>query len=468
MFGVLLVNGILEAPPDFLVFLGRIDPLVVHLPIGFLVLAALVEYLVGKPRFQPLKGYTHYLWALGTISAFLAVLFGYFLSLSGDYNKTTLFWHKWLGVAVLLFSLVCYLVSRKRLKLPLFGNSVLITLVVFTLFYTGHLGGNLTHGSTYLLEYAPNVVRNMAGMPNKAIPREKVAVLDSADVYLDLIAPIMDRRCVSCHNNDKKKGDLNLTSYADMMLGGDSGEVINPGNLSSSELYRRITLPESDKEFMPTEGKPPLSDDELAIIAWWIENDVPSKGYFVTMDPNENIRDRVEKYLGLDKNNLLSQKVPPARKEMVDSLLHYGFVLNPLMIDNHFLEANFSLSERELTDETLKALLGLKDQVIWLNLSNSGIRNAQLATIGELENLIKLNLGANTISDEGLVHLSGLQNLESINLYKTGVSKGLPDLVSRLPNLKRLYLSGSKVDSSSVEQLRAKYQKLQIVFEEVR
>ncbi|MEO1013090.1 MAG: c-type cytochrome domain-containing protein, partial [Bacteroidota bacterium] len=436
MLGILLSTGILESPPDFLIFLGRIHPLVVHLPIGFLLLAALVEWMVRKPRFRPLRHYTHYLWGLGSISAFLAVLLGYFLSLSGDYNETTLFWHKWMGVAVLLFSLGCYLVSRRRLQLPLFGNSILIVLVVFTLVYTGHLGGNLTHGSSYLLEYAPNLIRNMAGMPNKAVPRAKVTVLDSAEVYLDLIAPILDRRCVSCHNDDKKKGGLKLTSYADMMSGGDSGPAVMAGDLDASELYRRITLPENHEEFMPTEGKPPLSEDEMGILRWWIKNNALSNGYFMAMDPGEEMQDTVEKYLGLDKNNLLSQNVAPPGKEMVDSLVNYGFILNPLMIDNHFMEANFSLSEQELTNQALETLLALKDNIIWLNLSNSGIGDAQLEPVGKLENLIKLNLTNNTISDEGLMHLSQLQNLESINLYKTNVSKGLLDLVPKLPNLK--------------------------------
>ena len=466
LFDVLLNSGVAESPSDFLIFLGRIHPLVVHLPIGVLLLAALVELVVKKPKFQPLKNYTHYLWALGSISAFFAVLFGYFLSLSGDYNESTLFWHKWLGVAVFLFSLVCYFVSKKQWKLPFYGRPILISLVVFTIFYTGHLGGNLTHGSTYLLEYAPNVVRNLAGIPDKAIPREKVTVLDSADVYLDLILPILDRRCVSCHNDDKKKGDLDLTSYANLALGGENGEVVVPGDLNASDLYRRITLPETHDDFMPTEGKPPLSEDEVAIMGWWIEKNVPPTGYFVEMEPDEKMRDLVEKYLGLDKNNLLSQQVEVPNKQVVDSLLNYGFILNPLMMDNHFLEANFSLSEQELNDQALKTLFGLKDQVIWLNLSNSGIKNDHLEQIGQLENLIKLNLSTNTISDDGLVHLSQLQNLESINLYKTGVSDGLVELVPKLPNLKRLYLSESKVDSMTVAQLREEYPDLQIVFEE--
>ncbi|MGW9685322.1 c-type cytochrome domain-containing protein [Flagellimonas sp. 2504JD1-5] len=465
LFDVLLISGVAEGPSDFLVFLGRMHPLVVHLPIGFLLLAALVELVAKKPKFQPLKSYTHYIWGLGSISALFAVLFGYFLSLSGDYNENTLFWHKWMGVGVFLFSIVFYLISRKQLKLPSYGRPILLFLIAFAIFFTGHLGGNLTHGSTYLLEYAPNVVRNLAGMPDKAIPRAKVTVLDSADVYLDLISPILDRRCVSCHNDDKKKGDLDLTSYANLALGGESGEVVVPGDSNTSDLFRRITLPKTHDDFMPTEGKPPLSEEEVAIIGWWIEKNVPPTGYFVEMEPDEKMKDLAEKYLGLDKNKLLSQNVQIPNKQVVDSLVNYGFILNSLMIDNNFLEANFSLSEQELDDQALKTLIGLKNQVVWLNLSNSKINNSHLEQVGQLENLIKLNLSTNPISDEGLSYLSQLHNLESINLYKTHVSDGILRLVSELPNLKRLYLSESNVDSITVAQLLREHQVLKIVFE---
>ena len=460
----LINTAITEDPSDVLIFFGRIHPLVVHFPIGFLMLAVLVEIATKWTKFKALKSYTQYLWALGAISTCFAILFGYFLSLSGDYNETTVFWHKWSGVALFLFSIICYYVSKKQITLPLKGNSILIAVILFTVLYTGHLGGNLTHGSTYLLEYAPNPIRSLAGMPKKIVPRKKVTVLDSADIYLDLVSPIINNRCVSCHNNDKMKGKLDLSSFVNLMNGGENGDVIIPGNANTSDFYRRITLPQSHDDFMPSEGKRPLTDDEITLIGWWINTNALSSGYFTQLNPDENIINVVKKHLGLDKNNILNKKVKPPKKEIIDALSNQGFILNKLMKDNYYLEANFSLSEKKITANSLETLLQLKDQIIWLNLNHSNITDTNLEKIGQLENLIKLNLSRTKISDKGIIHLSNLKNLESLNLYKTNVSDSLGVVIPKLTHLKRLYLTDSKANSDIVRLLQKENKNLKIVF----
>jgi uncharacterized membrane protein len=461
----LLIDNASEKPADFLLFLGRIHPLVVHLPIGFLLLAALAEFATRKTKFEPIKMFTHYLWGLGAISSLFAVGVGYLLSLSGDYNPDTLFWHKWSGVAVLVLSVGCYYHVKFQQKLPVFTKSILVTVTVIALTYTGHLGGNLTHGSTYLLEYAPNPVRSLAGMPKKKIPRKKVTEIDSANVYLDLIAPMMERRCVSCHNDDKKKGELNLSSYSLMLKGGENAEVLVPGDLNSSDLYRRINLAEIHDDFMPSEGKQPLSAEEVKIIGWWIKNMAPSKGYFTQMNPTKNTVDLVKKYLKLDKNNLLTKTVLPPNELAVNSLTNEGFILNLLMKENYFLEANFNLSEKTLTDQSFESLFQIKEQLIWLTMVNSNVSDKHLEKIGQLENLIKLNLSQNSISNDGFKHLIHLKNLESLNLYETNVSDALLNVIPQLTHLKRLYISESKASNKVVNQLQNENQKLTIIFD---
>lgn len=456
--------GFLDNPPDFFKFLGRFHPLVVHLPIGFLLLAVMAQLATKWPKFHSIKPFLHYLWGLGVISAAVAVVFGYLLSLSGDYDENTLFWHKWSGVAVVMFSSACYIMSRGRPQNLIILKWALIILAAGTIIYTGHLGGNLTHGQTYLLEYAPNSVRGMAGLPPKTIPRPSVTVLDSADVYLDLISPLMHSKCTSCHNEGKKKGDLLLTSYSNMIKGGENGEVIIPGDAEASELFRRISLPEAHDDFMPSEGKRPLTDQEVNIIEWWIALGAPSEGRVTELDPEKKIIASVNNYLGLDRNKLLNKKVPPPDNAIVDSLRNQGFVINRLMKDNYFLDANFSLSERELTDADLNLLLRLKEQLIWFDVSNSGVKDEQLIKIGQLENLVKLNLSGNGISDAGIQSLEALTNLESLNLYDTKVSKGLLLILPKLIRLQTIYLWQTKVNDSLVDHIQKEFHSLKLVY----
>ena len=186
--GLILLNGgILDNPPDIVLFFGRFHPLVVHLPIGFLIMAILLQVATRWPKYKPLEIYIPLAWLMGAVSALVAVIFGYFLSLSGDYDEDILFWHQWAGIALMLLSFLCYIINRRWNNYLSPPKWVLGLLVGLLLMYTGHLGGNLTHGSTYLWQYAPNPVRNMAGLPSKVEPRKKVAVLDSADVFLDLV-----------------------------------------------------------------------------------------------------------------------------------------------------------------------------------------------------------------------------------------------------------------------------------------
>ena len=89
--------------------------------------------------------------------------------------------------------------------------------------------------------------------------------------YSTQIQPIFDNNCISCHiDGGTYFGGLDLSSYPLVMEGGSSGNTIVPFDHSSSELFHRITLDESDNEFMPQNGMP-LSQSEIDLIAQWID-----------------------------------------------------------------------------------------------------------------------------------------------------------------------------------------------------
>src|SRR5581483_10977150 len=70
--------------------------------------------------------------------------------------------------------------------------------------------------------------------PPPAAPAQQ----EAAVTYQDHVLPILTTHCLGCHNADKKKGDLDLSSYSAAMAGGGSGELASPGDSSGSILYK--------------------------------------------------------------------------------------------------------------------------------------------------------------------------------------------------------------------------------------
>jgi WD40 repeat protein len=85
--------------------------------------------------------------------------------------------------------------------------------------------------------------------------------------YTDHVLPLVEQHCAKCHNPDKKKGDLDLTSYSGALKGGGSGVVVVSGNPDSSKLIKALT--HAEEPTMPP-NKPPLPEKELAVFKNWI------------------------------------------------------------------------------------------------------------------------------------------------------------------------------------------------------
>ena len=79
---------------------------------------------------------------------------------------------------------------------------------------------------------------------------------------------VLKQHCISCHNHEKKKGGLVLTSREMAMHGGESGPVIVPGKSADSPLAAAVS-PEADPH-MPPKGQ--LTPDEIAAIKAWIDS----------------------------------------------------------------------------------------------------------------------------------------------------------------------------------------------------
>lgn len=456
----------MEDTPGILIFLGRFHALVVHLPIGFVCLALLIEFFFKNPTYKPLINFT---WLLAALSATASVVLGYFLSLQGGYDEQTLGWHKWAGISLAVIIHVCYFLKKYATPKKVTRYAVPVSLGICTLLLilTGHYGGSLTHGGDYLTEYKPASVAELFGASSEqTTTAKKITSLDSADIFADAVMPIFKAKCVSCHNMQKKKGELILTSFADLMKGGKEGAAVVAGSIEKSSIYQRITLPADDKKFMPAEGKKPLTAQQIAIIKWWIEKQAPASAKITALQPDSAMRKTFITYFGITANNssTLNEDVAPANSATIQELNASGFQVIPLAEKSNLLQATFNGIGKNTIDVT--KLVALKDQLVWLRINHAGKLDDALSSIGTLVNLRKLMLNDNEITDEKLDGLLPLSKLEYLNLYNTKVSATGIEKLMKLKNLKQLYVGATGIDSLIVNKLIVQYPQVKIVYKD--
>ncbi|WP_169974075.1 WD40 domain-containing protein [Tautonia rosea] len=95
---------------------------------------------------------------------------------------------------------------------------------------------------------------------------------DAKLTFTDNAAKIFQARCNTCHNADKASGGLNLTTYANMMEGGGSGSVIEPGSADDSWLFLLVNHDETPT--MPPNA-PKIPEEEIDVLRKWIDAGAP-------------------------------------------------------------------------------------------------------------------------------------------------------------------------------------------------
>ena len=86
--------------------------------------------------------------------------------------------------------------------------------------------------------------------------------------YTDHVLPIFRNSCLNCHNPDKKKAGLDLSTFQGSLQGSENGKVVKSGDGAGSLLVKCV-LPDGDPK-MPPKGDR-LSDSEIAILKKWID-----------------------------------------------------------------------------------------------------------------------------------------------------------------------------------------------------
>ncbi|WP_430908894.1 DUF2231 domain-containing protein [Maribacter sp. 2-571] len=450
-------------PLEFSTFIGRFHPLLVHLPIGFLVLAILLEWWQGFKKTATNGNLIANAWLLGGISAAAAALCGWYLGETGLHEEKDLFLHRWLGIAIVVIAFVGWYLKKNRTKYPKMLQNGFNVILLVSLFVEGHKGGNMTHGDTYLTEYAPKPIQGLLGTDYRNDSLPTFGNTDSLIVYRDLIVPIFEEKCFACHNNEVQRGGLNMAESEAFLAGGDNGAILLTANSAESELFRRITLPQKNIKFMPPTGNA-LTYDEIKTVEWWIEQGASFEDSISSMTIGENIRPVLLRRYGIDttpKPWYETVRLPVLDSEKIRELEKEGFQVKSLGADNPLLDIKYV--GNALTESKLQALASVKDHITWLSLARNDIADEWLSTVATFTNLTRLQLEKTPVSDKGVERLKGLRHLESLNLYGTQVTDGCLPIIQTLPGLQRVYLWDTQVTRQGAQGLQENVDGLSVI-----
>ena len=443
----------------FIYFFGRFHVLVLHLPIALLLTVVAAEGLARREKYRHLNAALPLLWASAALTSILTVALGYMHFSEGGFTGPSALAHRFFGTSVAVVASAAWALRSfggslfRRVHLAIGGMLVILVTL------TGHFGGNLTHGDTYLVEYAPEPLRRLAGLEAARPPITNVAM---ADPYLDVVRPIFNQRCFSCHNDDKTRGGLNLARYEKVMKGGKDGEVIAPGKPQESDLYRRITLPREDKAAMPADGKTPLTASQVAIIRWWIQSGAPTKTTLAKLKVPADVNGLIAAQLGIggryaafaDANEAFAAR-KPADPKTIAKLEQAGFMARQSTLSSTELVVSPIAPGTHFTDQQMAVVAAVANQIVELNLMRAGLKDPSMASLPQFSELTRLHLENNELSDSAVRQLAGLGKLQYLNLYgNKGITDASVDSLAKLTGLKHLYLWNTAVTAKAAARLK--------------
>ncbi|WP_024771496.1 FN3 associated domain-containing protein [Aquimarina macrocephali] len=429
---VVPVENSIDNIPEFVLFLGRFHPLILHLPIGGLLLVFYFD-VIGRIR----KKHTDTLVKTGlgfsAIFACLACILGYFLSLEGGYEVQTTNIHMWTGIGTSGLIILLYILKKQERYKKLFFFLFVTSIILIGI--TGHYGSVLTHGDSFITQYSPLRVK-----------KEKPQVIDSLRYFSDVVHPILDAKCIQCHNATKQKGELSLISEATILEGGENGRALQSGKALNSRIIKRILLPLEDEKHMPPEGKNQITSDEIWLLKHWIDNGADFNKKALAYHKNDTLTGLLQNYLKKD-----TKITSEASVNALNDVIEVGFLVNRIVADQPYLRVKYV--KDSITEDAVTELKEIADQLVELDLNNTLLTDDMTKGLRHLKKIKKLRLDNTKISDATIKYLEDLEDLEVLNIYNTLVgNKGIASLIEKI-NLTDIYVWNTKVDESFTKEL---------------
>ena|GEM_PF-326840 len=495
------VKNALEKPAWWTENIGEYHSLILKLPIGIIFLTLVMEVCswLSFGKYRPMTAVGLF---LAIITGTLACVTGYVEMMIGGNTGDVWNNHMWGGigfVGILGLAFLAKLWGRRNgSKGPIYG--ILLFGAAGVMGWAAHIAGEKYHGkdpvTNTLLglklikaagEDGADGEGGVDGPPPASEPKDRLA-------YAHVVMSIVKSKCLMCHSkDDKKKGDLLMDTYADLIAGGasqdgDEYRTLTPGDAKKSYLITVINLPLDDEDdmHMPPAKKTQLEAHEIELLTWWV-NSIPASDTLedktlAEMDAPENIiaaaamlitpeelqaaeeaKAAAEAKIEADKTakrEVLQTSLDELKKDEV-----FKTSLNYASQDSTDLEFTAVSLRKDLNDEAFSKLAAVAESLISVKLGSTSVSEGALASeLPKMKNLKKLDLGNTEVGDGVLDAVAQLENLEWLNLYGTKVTDAGLQKLKGLGNLKKIYLWNSQATPDGAEALAKELPGLTAVF----
>lgn len=419
-------------------FAAHLHPLLLHLPIGLLLAALLVEVAArGNPSIRSLRRVVHLSLA---VTALAAAGSGWLLGDTGDYAGELVDRHRQLGLvtaAVACVPALSDLFGRTRGLAALRVCGLVLLALLVTL--TGHHGGMLTHGRTFLSSSAPPFLAALLEGEKPADDDVVALTRGLSDFQQEGVEGLAFRaiatRCIECHGPDKAKAGLRLDLPDDLL------SVVVPGSPAESELVRRVRLPRTDEESMPPRGAP-LSAEEIEALEAWVARGATFTGLETEL---ERVRTQAA-----DEEAVIASLALATGAEI--RVLDSG---SGASANDVSLAVDWRRSETRPTAESLAGLTPIAPRIVDLRLAGRAFDPRAVAFLPALPRLERAHLERTSVDSSAVAELlARAPRLRVLDLHTTAVDARLLPALHDADHLERVVVWDTALGALATEELQ--------------
>ena len=419
--------------PAAISWLGHWHPVVLHVPI-VMIPVTIIQY------WRKDKALDWYL-AFATLATLVAALSGMLLSLESEGAGDLLIKHQWMGCAMAAVMVFWYFSRSVSWR-----NIIVVAQVVLVvgIVITGHLGGQITHGKDFL-SFSSDSESKYA---EKELPDDPV-------VFADVVWPLLQARCASCHNQNKTKGKLTMDTYQHLLAGGKTGHALNISDFKSGELYKRISLPKDDKHHMPPTDEHQLTAEEVTLLSQWMALGSSDTIRYSGLAANEDLKQIIT--AKLKRQQMKKWKDLPTVEDdiLVAQSDAYCHILRMYKTSDALQVLIFP--HKGYSPELLAGLKTIAENIVELDLHNLPLGGQDMELISRFKNLERLDISNTGIDDASFEKLQPLGKLYSLRAYGTKLTGAGLTMLNKFQSLKSAYLFDTPVRDAEIGQFVAEH-----------